>query len=765
MLQINIALPNGHAELLSLLPSSTIQDVRTAAEKAFGHKCLRLITAKNQVLVNIEQTLEEAEIEDGECLTALVLKPKLAATGKAFALWCHGDSAIVTWGGAEDGGDSSAVRDQLRGVHQIQATNHAFAAILEDGSVVTWGSASWGGDSSAVRDQLRGVQQIQATVRAFAAILADGSVVTWGDPDCGGDSSEVRDQLKGVRQIQATASAFAAILEDGSVVSWGYEGYGGNSSAVRDQLRRVQEIQGTETAFAAIRADGSVVTWGDGRSGGDSSAVQHELRFGHVQSMYGSSALRSTLGQGAGLRSWTSGELINRSLKEGQLPGAQALATPPRVFELGTFVKPRRWTELVQRSPPLEGLVKAGIVKRVDSVENADLCYWDAQEGDRLDHWLEAVVELCADMQVPLLQPKWGAAALDAMAPLMDATGTLESVALKMKRLGGRVLSCGKLDGAMEALDLECTSRDVLLVTSQLGDLIEASQQGADVLLLLGAGVKEQLRTWREVEARHETQRRKTMSVSQRVAEDSPRMMAAANNPFLSVFQLPSLLAEATASNRKHREMKERERSKATVAPTAPTMPADGAQEQKLEEKVADDVNELLERWCKAAKIPLPVAMMSSSTLLWDGPEKETPAPRATPLRVDAKPSHQPRAAADPVAGAGGGQASKANSKDIPSARFVGPGMRTEVALEATTSQWDASQCSSEDLLWRSCSHESVVMLGGCCGPRILPFYGDVFFEPVLMNPVDLAVGHGCPSELRRATGVGHLSALPWSAV
>lgn len=45
----------------------------------------------------------------------------------------------------------------------------------------------------------------------------------------------------------------------------------------------------------------------------------------------------------------------------------------------------------------------------------------------------------------------------------------------KDARLGGRVLSCGKLDGAMEALDLECTSRDVLLVTSQLGDLIEAA--------------------------------------------------------------------------------------------------------------------------------------------------------------------------------------------------------------------------------------------------------------------------------------------------
>ena len=69
---------------------------------------------------------------------------------------------------------------------------------------MTWGHENWGGDSSAVRDQLRGVQQIQATKRAFAAILEDGSVVTWGDADCGGDSSAVQDQLRGVQQIQAT---------------------------------------------------------------------------------------------------------------------------------------------------------------------------------------------------------------------------------------------------------------------------------------------------------------------------------------------------------------------------------------------------------------------------------------------------------------------------------------------------------------------------------------------------------------------------------
>jgi len=81
-------------------------------------------------------------------------------------------------------------------VLQIQATNVAFAAILEDGSVITWGGAADGGDSWGVRDQLRGVQKIHATASAFAAILADGSVVTWGDADYGGDSSAVRDQLR-----------------------------------------------------------------------------------------------------------------------------------------------------------------------------------------------------------------------------------------------------------------------------------------------------------------------------------------------------------------------------------------------------------------------------------------------------------------------------------------------------------------------------------------------------------------------------------------
>ena len=94
---------------------------------------------------------------------------------------------------------------------QLQTTRpggdfFAFAARLGGGSVVTWGHVKSGGDSSAVRDQLRDVRQIQATQSAFAAILGDGSVIAWGHARCGGDSSAVHDQLRDVQQTFPTRS-------------------------------------------------------------------------------------------------------------------------------------------------------------------------------------------------------------------------------------------------------------------------------------------------------------------------------------------------------------------------------------------------------------------------------------------------------------------------------------------------------------------------------------------------------------------------------
>ena len=106
-----------------------------------------------------------------------------------------------SWGEADDGGDSSAVQDQLKNVQQIQASHQAFAAIRGDGSVVTWGLAECGGDSSAVQDQLRDVQQIQASDGAFAAVLGSGSVVTWGNQSLGGRAAVL---------VQAAAEECAA---------------------------------------------------------------------------------------------------------------------------------------------------------------------------------------------------------------------------------------------------------------------------------------------------------------------------------------------------------------------------------------------------------------------------------------------------------------------------------------------------------------------------------------------------------------------------
>ena len=94
---------------------------------------------------------------------------------------CHG-GAVVTWGNASNGGDSSSVSSQLSsGVIEITSTqNGAFAALKSDGSVVTWGISN-GGDSSCKSSDLQsGVQKVYGSMHYFIALKSDGSVVYWG---------------------------------------------------------------------------------------------------------------------------------------------------------------------------------------------------------------------------------------------------------------------------------------------------------------------------------------------------------------------------------------------------------------------------------------------------------------------------------------------------------------------------------------------------------------------------------------------------------
>ena len=172
---------------------------------------LRLAGPDGRVL-ELGDTVEGAGLGDGDSITAVAWRTRLAATQRAFALWGVGSDSVATWGDAECGADSSRVQDRLRNVQQIYGTDRAFAAILEGGHVITWGDGYAGGSSSSVQHELRNVQQIQATGAAFAAVLADHSAVTWGDPEAGGDSTRVQDQLGNVREISGTKRAFAAHL-------------------------------------------------------------------------------------------------------------------------------------------------------------------------------------------------------------------------------------------------------------------------------------------------------------------------------------------------------------------------------------------------------------------------------------------------------------------------------------------------------------------------------------------------------------------------
>jgi hypothetical protein len=54
---------------------------------------------------------------DGDCLSAVALRAKIAATDKAFAWFC-GDGKIVVWGDPYYGGDSSEV-EQLQNIREV----------------------------------------------------------------------------------------------------------------------------------------------------------------------------------------------------------------------------------------------------------------------------------------------------------------------------------------------------------------------------------------------------------------------------------------------------------------------------------------------------------------------------------------------------------------------------------------------------------------------------------------------------------------------
>ena len=252
----------------------SLESLNKRARRALGVGRGRLLDASGS-LQDGDATLSAAGLRAGECVTLHIGKVQ-NCRGYGFFAAIRGNGSIATWRTGEHiygGGDGDAVQNQ-NNLQQIQASgaesHSACAAILGDGAVVTWGSAGFGGDSTGVQDKLKNVQQIQASDGAFAAFLGDGSVVTWG-AGYGGDSSAVQDPFKHVQQSQASYVAFCRHIARWGLSSHGGAGFGGDSTAVQHQLKNVQQIQASREAFAAILGDGSVVTWGNASFGGDSN--------------------------------------------------------------------------------------------------------------------------------------------------------------------------------------------------------------------------------------------------------------------------------------------------------------------------------------------------------------------------------------------------------------------------------------------------------------------------------------------------------------
>eukprot|EP00438_Fugacium_kawagutii_P028819 Skav206505 [mRNA] locus=scaffold2251:29646:30946:- [translate_table: standard] len=98
MIQVNVTLPSGRSETLSLPKSSTEGDLQIQAQQILGQRFLKLIAADGHIVANPEKTLQATGLEDGYHVTAVLLQPNVAATSCAFALWCNGCDGVIAWG-------------------------------------------------------------------------------------------------------------------------------------------------------------------------------------------------------------------------------------------------------------------------------------------------------------------------------------------------------------------------------------------------------------------------------------------------------------------------------------------------------------------------------------------------------------------------------------------------------------------------------------------------------------------------------------------
>ena len=136
---VGVSLISGKNVSLEAGLDASVGSLKESARRPLGVGIGRLFSSSG-CLVDEDATVEAVGLTTGDCLTLQISKVQMGACrgNRCFAAML-GDGCVVTWGCAEAGGSSDAVRDQLKSMQQIPVNGAAFVAILSDGSVCIWG--------------------------------------------------------------------------------------------------------------------------------------------------------------------------------------------------------------------------------------------------------------------------------------------------------------------------------------------------------------------------------------------------------------------------------------------------------------------------------------------------------------------------------------------------------------------------------------------------------------------------------------------------
>ena len=195
---------------------------------------------------------------------------KITATKAAFAA-LRSNGSVAAWGDPYHGGsllilnhpysrastNPRSVQTELQSnVKAIYANDSAFAALKNDGSIVTWGMAEQGGDSSYISHFLVNVTEVIPSYNGFTALRSDGLTVSWGEwMEAPYNLAPMHTNVKKV--VGNWIGAYAALKKDGSVVTWG------NIHKDVSGLENVADIYADYDNFVALKEDGSLISWGN----------------------------------------------------------------------------------------------------------------------------------------------------------------------------------------------------------------------------------------------------------------------------------------------------------------------------------------------------------------------------------------------------------------------------------------------------------------------------------------------------------------------